>query len=106
VLALLIGVVLFFAKFPAASVGGPSGTSAPAATAAASGVPRVTGLRLDAAIRTLQGAGFNARWDVASGQTGPACTVVTQDPAAGTAGARGSYVSLRYVPGQSCTSSQ
>ncbi len=102
VLALLIGVVLFFAKFPAATVGGANGTSAPTGSAAATGIPRVTGLKLDEAIRALQGAGFNARWDVASGQTGSACSVVSQDPAAGAPAGRGSYVSLRYVPGTGC----
>jgi len=102
VLALLIGIVLFFAKFPATTVGGATG-SPPATSAAGSiGVLQVTGLKLDEAIRALQGAGFNVRWDVASGQ-GAACSVVSQDPAAGSAAARGSYVSLRYITGKDCT---
>lgn len=101
VLALLIGVVLFFAKFPATTVGGANGTSAPTATAAATGVPRVTGLMLDEAIRALLAAGFNARWNVGAGQ-GPTCSVVSQDPAAGAGAGRGTYVSLLYVSGKDC----
>ena len=101
VLALLIGVVLFFAKFPAATIGGANGTTPATATAATTGVPRVTGLRLDQAISTLQSAGFNARWDVATAQGQP-CSVVTQDPAAGASAARGTYISLRYISGKDC----
>lgn len=98
VLALLIGVVLFFARFPATPAGA---TAAPTPAVIGAGVPLVIGTKLDAAIRTLQGAGFNVRWDVGSGQ-GPACSVVSQDPAAGGSAARGSYVSLRYLPGNNC----
>lgn len=101
VLAILVGVVYFFAKFPAATIGGTTATAAPPATVAA-GVPRVVGLKLDEAIRTLQGAGFNVRWDVASSQ-GPACQVVSQDPSAGTQAARGTYVSVLYASGKDCT---
>ena len=100
VLALLIGVVLFFAKFPSATLGGANATP-PSAATAASGVPSVTGQKLDEAIRTLQGAGFNARWDVSTAP-GPACQVVSQDPSAGAPAARGTYVSLLYVSGKDC----
>jgi eukaryotic-like serine/threonine-protein kinase len=102
VLALLIGVVLFFAKFPSATLGGTNATANPPQATAAGGVPRVTGLKLDEAIRTLQGAGFNVRWDVAS-SAGPACEVVSQDPSAGSSAARGTYVSVLYVSGKDCT---
>ena len=103
VLALLIGVVLFFAKFPTVTVGGANGGPATTQPAAQGGVPRVTGLKLDEAIRTLQSAGFNARWDVAAGQTGPACSVTSQDPASGANAGRGTYVALLYVSGKDCT---
>ena len=89
VLALLLGVVLFFAKFPATTV-------------VSTGVPRATGLKLDEAIRTLQAAGFSVRWDVSSGQ-GPACSVVSQDPSAGSQAGRGTYVSILYIFGKDCT---
>jgi serine/threonine-protein kinase len=97
VLVLLIGLVLFFARFPA-----PGGAAGNATGGTA--VPGVTGVKLDVALRTLQSAGFNARWDVASGPPGqgPTCSVVSQDPAAGSAAARGSYVSLRFVSGKDC----
>ncbi len=104
VLALLLGVVVFFAKFPTATVGGSAGTGSSTATPAATGIPRVTGLKLDEALRSLQGAGFNARWDVAPATAqGPSCSVVSQDPPAGTNAGRGTYVDLRYVSGKDCT---
>ena len=99
VLALLIGVALFFAKFPSPSAGG---SGPPGTPTVAAGVPQVIGLRLDAAITALTGAGFNARWDVAP-TAGAACAVVSQDPAAGTAAPRGTYVAVLYVPGTDCT---
>lgn len=103
VLALLVGVVLFFAKFPTATVGGAAGSGAPTPTPAAAGIPRVTGLKLDEALRSLQGAGFNARWDVAPATApGPSCSVVSQDPPAGTTAGRGTYVDLRYISGKDC----
>ena len=99
VLVLLLGVVLFFARFPATAAPAPSaGPSASAAT----GVPRVIGLKLEAAITSLQAAGFNVRWDVSPAQ-GPSCDVVSQDPAAGAQAARGTYVSVLYVAGKDCT---
>lgn len=100
VLAILIGIVVFFARFPSTTASG-AGTAVPAA-ATGRGVPQVTGQKLDEAIRTLQGAGFNVRWDVASGQ-GSACSVVSQDPLSGAAAARNSYVSVRYITGKDCT---
>jgi len=87
-LAILIGVVLFFARFPSPASG--------------AGVPRVTGLRLDQAITTLRAAGFQVRWDVASGQ-GPTCSVVSQDPSAGSTAGRGTYVMVLYISGADCT---
>ncbi len=99
VLALLVGVVLLFAKFPTTTLGTAAGTGAPNAT----GIPRVTALKLDEALRSLQGAGFNARWDAAPATVqGPSCSVVSQDPPAGTNAGRGTYVDLRYVPGKDC----
>ncbi len=101
VLALLIGVGLFFAKFPATTAGG-TGTPPSRSAGGTTGVPRVTGIKLDEAIRTLQAAGFLVSWDLATGQ-GPACSVVSQDPAAGSTAARGSYVAVRYITGKDCT---
>ena len=103
VLAILVAVVLFFARFPAVTVGGTNGTPAPATGGVVSGVPRVTGMKLDQAIVALQGAGFQASWDVGTGLPGAPCTVGTQDPAPGTAAARNTRVDLRYVSGKDCT---
>jgi serine/threonine protein kinase len=99
VLAILVGVVFFFAKFPSATVGGSSAT--PTASAGSTGVPRVIGMKLDKAITSLQGAGFNARWEVAS-TPGAACEVVSQDPAPGAQAGRGTYVNVLYVSGKDC----
>ncbi|HEX9496057.1 MAG TPA: serine/threonine-protein kinase [Candidatus Limnocylindria bacterium] len=95
VLALLIGVVFFFAKFPTVTVGGSGVT--PAATAAFS-APRVVGMKLEDAVRTIQAAGLNASYAGTSGPGGP-CTVLTQDPPPGTAMARLAYIQLTYVSG-------
>ena len=97
VLVLLLGVVLFFARFPATATPAPSAS----ASAGAIGVPRVVGMKLDAAIASLQAAGFNARWDVSPAQ-GPSCDVVSQDPAAGAQVARGTYISVLYISGKDC----
>jgi eukaryotic-like serine/threonine-protein kinase len=104
VLAILLGVVLFFAKFPAATIGGSSATAAPTAAGTAGGVPQVTGLKLDQAIATLERTGFHASWGPATAQ-GAACTVVSQDPAAGVQAARGTSVALLYISGagKDCT---
>ena len=104
VLAILVGVVYFFAKFPSATVGGSNATATPASTAAVtSGVPQVTGLKLDEAIAALERAGFHASWGPASAQ-GTACTVVSQNPSAGAQAARNASVALLYVStGKDCT---
>ena len=98
VLALLIGLVLLFGRSPVTGGANAGATAGPA-------VPSVAGLKLDVAIRTLQGAGFNAHWDVATASSpdkGPPCSVVSQDPAAGARSVRGTSVSLRYVSGKDC----
>ena len=106
VLLLLVGVVLFFAKVPAASVNGaPGAVPSATGTTAGRGAPGVVGLKLDEAIRAVTGAGFNARWDTDSRLGGAPCTVGRQDPAPGTPLARGAYIQLTYVPGKDCAKS-
>jgi len=105
VLAILVAVVLFFARFPSVTVGGSNGTPAPTSPAGVtSGVPAVTGMKLDQAVTTLERAGFHASWAPAAAQ-GVACTVVSQDPAAGAQAARSTTVALLYVSGagKDCT---
>ena len=99
VLAILIGVVLFFAKFPSATIGG-NPTAAP--TAAVAGVPNVIGMRLMDAIPALQRSGYEASWDFDAKLSGAPCTVQREQPAAGTIAARGTRIALTYVPGSGC----
>jgi serine/threonine-protein kinase len=106
VLAILVAVVLFFARFPAVTIGGTDGTPAPTRPAGVtSGVPQVTGMKLDQAVAALQRAGFQVSWAPATTTQGGACTVVTQDPAAGAQAAQNTFVALRYVSaaGKDCT---
>jgi serine/threonine protein kinase len=98
VLAILVGVVLFFARFPTPTVGGTSGTAAPTS----SGVPNVIGMRLTDAIPALQRAGYQASWDFDSRLPGAPCTVQRQQPPAGSAAARGTQIALTYVAGSGC----
>ena len=101
VFALLLGVVLFFARFPGGAGTNAAGSATPAP--AAGGVaPRVVGDKLDEAIRALLAAGFNARWSADSTLQAAPCTVGRQSPAPGTPIARGSEVTLAYVPGKDC----
>ena len=100
VLAILIGVVLFFAKFPSATIGG-NATAAPP-TAGGAGVPNVIGMRLTDAIPALQRSGYEASWDFDAKLSGAPCTVQREQPAAGAAAARGTRIALTYVPGSGC----
>jgi len=102
VLAILVAVVFFFAKFPTGTAGGVTDGHPTATPVTPTGVPQVVGLKLDQAIAALQQAGFNVRWDAASGQGG-ACTVVSQDPSSGTQAGRGTYVNVLYISGKDCT---
>lgn len=103
VLLLLTAVVLFFARFPAGSA---SSSAAPATAPAAvpsGGTPRVIGLKLDEAIRSLGAAGYAVTWNFDAALQGPTCTVQRQDPAAGAPIARAGRVFVTYVPGKDCT---
>jgi serine/threonine-protein kinase len=104
VLAILIGVVFFFAKFPSVTVGGSAATATPTSTStvAANVAPRVVGMKLEDAVRTIQSAGLNARWAATAGAQGAPCSVVSQDPLAGTSLSRGAYIQLSYVSGKDC----
>ncbi|HEX6060730.1 MAG TPA: PASTA domain-containing protein, partial [Candidatus Limnocylindria bacterium] len=105
VLAILIAVVLFFARFPTVTAGGTNGTPAPTSPAnVTSRVPQVTGMKLDQAVATLQRAGFQVSWGPTTAQGG-ACSVVSQDPAAGAQAAPNTSVAVLYVSGagKDCT---
>ncbi|MDP9319804.1 MAG: serine/threonine protein kinase [Chloroflexota bacterium] len=85
VLAILIGVVLFFAKFPSATVDG-SATATPSG-AVTHMTPNVVGQDVTDAGTILVAAGFRAPipWTIDPQAKGKACSVVSQEPAAGTA---------------------
>jgi hypothetical protein len=101
VLAILFALFLFFSSFPKGAPPGANPTAAP--SAAVAGTPNVVGKKLADAISTLQAAGFaNVAWTPGQGQGG-ACAVLQQDPAAGTALARGATTTLTYIAGKDCT---
>jgi serine/threonine-protein kinase len=101
VLAILFALFLFFSSFPRGAQ--PTGSVTAAPSAAAAQTPSVLGKKLGDAIAVLQAAGFaRVAWDVGQG-SGGACAVVQQDPAAGTAIARGATATLHYIPGKDCT---
>jgi serine/threonine-protein kinase len=101
VLAILLALFMFFSSFPRGAQ--PTGSVTAAPSAAATQTPSVLGKKLGDAIAVLQAAGFaRVAWDVGQG-SGGACAVVQQDPAAGTAIARGATATLHYIPGKDCT---
>jgi eukaryotic-like serine/threonine-protein kinase len=102
VLAILFALFLFFSSFPRGAAV-PAGGATAAPTAAGAQTPNVVGKKLGDAVGMLQAAGFvRVAWDVGQG-AGGACAVVRQDPAAGTAIARGATATLYYVAGKDCT---
>ena len=101
VLAILLALFLFFSSFQRGALPGANPTAAP--SAAAVGTPNVVGKRLSDAISSLQAAGFPViEWAPGQGQ-GAECTVVRQDPPAGTALARNAKTTLSYLAGKDCT---
>jgi len=102
VLLVLTAVALFFTRFPAASTAGPAPTVVVTAAAGGNGTPRVIGLKLDEAIRSLSAAGYAVTWNFDPALQGTVCTVARQDPAAGAPIARGGRVTVTYVPGKDC----
>ncbi|HEV8535760.1 MAG TPA: serine/threonine protein kinase [Candidatus Limnocylindria bacterium] len=100
VLAILLALLLFFTSFPRAGPG-PSATVAP--SAAGKVAPNVVGMKLQDGLDRLLSAGYaEVAYDVAPGPGG-ACTIVRQDPPAGTIIARGATTKVFYVPGKACT---
>ncbi|MHB8630427.1 MAG: serine/threonine protein kinase [Candidatus Limnocylindria bacterium] len=102
VLAILLGVVLFFAKFPASPVIG--GATATPAGSTIHPTPNVVGQDINAAAGMLIAAGFRGPipWVIDPQAKGRPCSVVSQQPAAGTPVQPGSAASLVLVSG-SCT---
>jgi hypothetical protein len=100
VVAILIAVVLFFAWFPALTAGGANGMAAPTG-ATARATPNVVGQDVNAAASGLIAAGLRRPipWTMDPRATGPACAMVSQHPAAGTAVQPGSAASVVIVSG-------
>jgi eukaryotic-like serine/threonine-protein kinase len=98
VLAILVAVVLFFARFPSVTIGGTNGTPNGSAVR---GTPNVVGQDVNDAANALIAAGFRGPipWTVDPQAKGKACSVVSQQPAAGTSAPPGSTASLVLVPG-------
>jgi serine/threonine-protein kinase len=100
--AVLVATLIVFASFqgktpisPAASPRGGSGAGLV--------TPSVVGRPVQEGIDQLIAAGFGrVSYDVQAGGAGPACSVVRQDPDAGTSFARGAAASLFYVTGKNC----
>lgn len=100
VLAVLLALVLFFSSFPKAIAPAPSASAAP--SNAGKVAPNVVGRKLQDGIDALLGAGYvSVSYDVGQG-SGAACTVIRQDPAAGTEVGRGQSATLFYLAGKDC----
>ncbi|MEA2661800.1 MAG: eukaryotic-like serine/threonine-protein kinase [Chloroflexota bacterium] len=101
VLAILVGVILFFARFPAAPIIGGSGSTATPAAAAKGTAPNVVGLDRDAAARALIAAGFHSPvpWEIDPTAKGKPCVVARQDPPAGSTFAPGTSAHLFITSG-------
>src|SRR4029077_12405383 len=92
-LGILIGVVLFFARFPSPTTGGgapPTGAT-----------PNVIGQDVSVAATALLQAGFRGPipWTMDPQAKGKPCSVVSQQPPAGTSVQPGSAASLVIVSG-------
>ncbi len=98
-LALLLGVVLFFVRFPAGTAGPPG--AAPSAPAARN-TPDVVGRDRDEAARILIAAGFRSPvpWVIDAQAKGKPCTVVRQEPAANTTFEPGTAARLVVTAGK------
>ena len=103
VLAILVAVVLFFARFPSAPFGSVTDghPTAPTSTSAGHLAPNVVGRDVNDAANALIAAGYRAPipWTMDPQAKGTACSVVSQQPAAGTSVQPGSAASLVIVSG-------
>ena len=100
IVAVLVATLAVFASFQGRAVNSPPTTS-PGASAAASVAPNVVGKSLNEAANTLISAGFHSpvSWQVDPQARGSACSVVRQEPPAGTPFAKGVEARLFLAPG-------
>lgn len=104
VIAVLIGTLLVFASFQGRPVTTPTSSPAASGTVVATGTPNVVGKLVTEAANTLIAAGFKGpvSWQIDPAAKGTPCTVVRQQPAAGTAYQRGQEAFLYLVGGKDC----
>jgi tRNA A-37 threonylcarbamoyl transferase component Bud32 len=102
IVAVLVATLAVFASFQGRAVNTPPTTS-PVASAAARVAPNVVGKNLSEAANQLIAAGFRSPvpWQVDPLARGPACSVVRQEPPAGTAFAAGAEARL-FLVGNNC----
>jgi beta-lactam-binding protein with PASTA domain len=100
--AVLIATLAIFASFQGRAVD-QRPTTSPAASAAGRVTPNVVGKSLNEAANQLIAAGFRqpVPWQVDPAARGPACSVVRQEPPAGTAFATGAEARL-FLVGNNC----
>jgi serine/threonine protein kinase len=100
VLAILVGVVFFFAKFPSTTIGGGGATATPTRPLAGT-TPNVLGRDVNDAANALIAAGYPEPipWTLDNQSKAQACTVLSQQPAPGTPVRPGSTASLVLAPG-------
>jgi eukaryotic-like serine/threonine-protein kinase len=100
IVAVLIATLAIFASFQGRA-GDARPTASPAATAGARVAPNVVGKNLSEAGSLLIAAGFKipVPWQVDPAARGQACSVVRQEPPAGTAFAPGAEARLFLAPG-------
>ena len=104
IIAVLVGTLLVFATLQGRTPTIPLG-SAPARTGAAgTGAPNVVGKDVNDAASALSAAGFRSpvAWEVDPAAKGQPCTVVRQQPAAGSTFQRGDSAHLFLVGGKDC----
>lgn len=103
VLAILVGVIYFFAKFPSATIGGSAATATPT-RAVAGTTPNVIGQDVNEAASALIAAGYRSPvpWTIDPQAKGKACSVISQQPAAGTTVQTGATATLVIVGGGNC----
>ena len=103
IVAVLIATLAVFASFQGRALDAPP-TGAPPASAGARVAPNVVGKNVDEAGRLLIAAGYRSPvpWQVDPLARGEACSVVRQDPPAGTAVQPGATARLFLVGGKDC----
>ena len=104
VLIVLLGVLLLFLQFPQIAVAPGPGSASP--TAATRTTPNVVGRDVNDAAGILLAAGFRGPqipWEVDGSARGKPCSVVRQEPAAGTTYQTGASAKLFLAPGKDCS---